>query len=85
MSWNVERRSDPRAADRILRSLPTWFGIDDAVASYVEKAAVLDSYVSRDSGGSVVGVALFERHCDQKRSLLVRAPERHRHHGDVAP
>lgn len=65
MSVDVLRRPDPQGTDRILRSLTQWFGIEEAITSYVQKASVLDSYVVEDASGSAVGVALFERHLDE--------------------
>lgn len=37
----------PDAVQRILRSLPEWFGIDEANAAYIEAARKLPSYVAR--------------------------------------
>lgn len=84
MTSNVHRRADPRATDRILRSLPTWFGIEEAIASYVDKAEVLDSYVAEDPQGTVVGVALYERHFTESAELAliaVHADHRGKGHG----
>ncbi|CAN5237166.1 hypothetical protein BH11ACT2_BH11ACT2_14590 [soil metagenome] len=56
----IDRRQDPDATDRILRSLPEWFGIEEAIQHYVLSAARLDSFLAvRD--GEVVGVALTDR------------------------
>jgi GNAT superfamily N-acetyltransferase len=57
----IERRQDPQSVDRILRSLPAWFGIQEAIRVYVDSAARLPSYLAT-VGGEVVGVALVERH-----------------------
>lgn len=35
----IDRRQDPAAVDRILRSLPDWFAIEEAVVNYVESAS----------------------------------------------
>lgn len=83
MSWSVQRRADPQATDRILRSLPAWFAIDDAIATYVEKSATLDSYLAEEAG-TVVGVALYERHFAESAELVliaVHADHRGQGHG----
>ena len=69
----MRRRPDPAGTKRVLRSLPAWFGIDDAVASYVEKAAVLDSFVVEGDDGTVAAVALYERHFPQSAELALIA------------
>lgn len=73
MSRRVQKRSDPQATERILRSLPSWFGIEEAIVGYVEKAAVLESFVAEDERGEVVGVALFERHFAESAELALIA------------
>ncbi|WP_439592401.1 GNAT family N-acetyltransferase [Microbacterium sp.] len=69
----MHKRSDPQATERILRSLPAWFGIEDAIVDYAAKSTVLESYVSEDEHGDVVGVALFERHFPQSAELSLIA------------
>lgn len=59
---NVLRRADPSGVDRILRSLPDWFGIEEAIVDYVKKARDLESYVAVDDNGRTIGVALITRH-----------------------
>ena len=52
---------DAAATDRILRSLPTWFGIEDALRASVQRRSIAEaSFVARVDG-EVVGVALVER------------------------
>lgn len=84
MTLSVQRRSDPLATERILRSLPAWFGIEEAVASYVEKSTILDSYLAEEADGTVVGVALYERHFTESAELAliaVHADHRGQGHG----
>lgn len=71
--------TDPAATDRLLRALPDWFGIEDAVAGYVRAAERLPGYLARGADG-VVGVLLVERHAVDRAEihLLAVAPERHR-------
>lgn len=68
----IERRQDPAAVDRILRSLPGWFGIEEAIRNYVESASRLDSYLAV-AGGEVVGVALADHHFPESAELALIA------------
>lgn len=78
--FRIETRRDPAAVDAILRSLPQWFGDETAIGNYVASAAVLESHLAiRD--GSVIGVALVERHFPESAELAliaVHAEERGR-------
>jgi GNAT superfamily N-acetyltransferase len=68
----VRRERDPGAVEVILRGLPQWFGIEEAIENYVRSAAELDSFLAiRD--GNVVGVALVERHFPQSAELSLIA------------
>ncbi|SDT39500.1 GNAT family N-acetyltransferase [Microlunatus soli] len=64
----IERRRDPRATEEILRALPDWFGIEDAILGYVEDARSKTSYLAIDDGRTV-GVALLESHFPQSVEL----------------
>lgn len=70
---------DPAATDRLLRALPDWFGIEDAIVEYVGASARLPGYLARVAD-DVVGVLLVERHAGDRAEvhLLAVAPERHR-------
>lgn len=72
---SVDRLRDPAGVDRVLRTLPEWFGIDEARASYVEKAGRLESFVARDKGATV-GVALLDRHFPESAELALLAVHR---------
>ncbi|WP_043514095.1 MULTISPECIES: GNAT family N-acetyltransferase [unclassified Actinoplanes] len=64
----IERRSDPVATGRILRALPSWFGLEEAVRDYVGDASVLPSYLAV-SGSATIGVALVRRHFPESAEL----------------
>ncbi|MEV8136849.1 hypothetical protein AB0O37_16485, partial [Microbacterium chocolatum] len=72
MVISVDRSRDPAGVERVLRSLPAWFGIYEATASYVEKAARLESFVARDDGAAV-GVALIDRHFPDSAELVLQS------------
>ena len=64
---------DAVATERILRSLPTWFGIEDALRAYVAQTAIADgSFVARIDD-EVVGVALVERRLPETAELALIA------------
>lgn len=74
MIVTVERRADPVSVERILRALPDWFGIEEAIVSYVEQAARLDSYLALVDD-EVVGAALVTRHFAASAELTLIAVE----------
>jgi GNAT superfamily N-acetyltransferase len=64
----IERRRDPSATGRILRALPSWFGVEEAILEYVDDASVMTSYLAtRDS--ETIGVALVRRHFPEAAEL----------------
>jgi GNAT superfamily N-acetyltransferase len=73
----------PETVDRLLRSLPDWFGIESANAGYVAKAHELPTYLAWPAdGGSVpgteprpVGVLLTARHFPQSAEIYLLAVE----------
>jgi GNAT superfamily N-acetyltransferase len=52
----------PEEIHRLLLALPTWFGIESAVADYVRAAAELPTYLAFDPCRNVVGALLVKRH-----------------------
>lgn len=75
----IDRRQDPEAVDRILRNLPAWFGIEEAIQAYVDRSARLPSCLAT-IGEEVVGVALVERHFPESAELHLIAVDP-LHHG----
>lgn len=78
MRVEVVRRSEPSAVAELLASVPEWFGIPEANASYVADAGRLPSYLAVD-GGDVVGVALLNEHFPHARELHLLVVRRDRH------
>lgn len=83
-SWRVTSGEQaPETVDRLLRSLPDWFGIESAVAGYVGKAHELPTYLAwpaRESSvpGPVsqpVGVLLASRHFPASAEIYLMAVE----------
>lgn len=82
MPQPVRRARDPEATERILRSLPQWFGVEEAIRTYTDLATTQDSYLVTDAGGTTIGVALIHRHFDESAELtLIAVDARHRGEG----
>ncbi|QDG53959.1 GNAT family N-acetyltransferase [Persicimonas caeni] len=67
------------ACEHLLRDLPAWFGIEEAIVEYVEQIAELPTFVAR-TDGATVGFASLERHSDAAAEIVVMAvaPSHHR-------
>ena len=74
----IERRHDPQAVERIVRSLPDWFGIEESIVEYAADAARLPSYLAIE-GDEVVGIALVHRRYPESAELhlIAVAPAHH--------
>jgi GNAT superfamily N-acetyltransferase len=70
----------PDDVERILRALPEWFGLEEALVGYVRDADRLPTVVAR-AGDEIVGVCLIRRHTPvaAEIELLAVPPELHRH------
>ncbi len=79
--YAIVQRSDPSAVERLLRSLPDWFGIEHAVRQYVEDARTKPTYLAVDNDTSeVIGALLITRHFPESAEmhLLAVDPAQHR-------
>ncbi len=73
----------PGTVDRLLRSLPNWFGIESSIVEYVAKAHELPTYLAWSAGGSApqvmesrpVGVLLAARHFPESAEIYLMAVE----------
>lgn len=81
--WRVTSGEQaPGAVDRLLRSLPDWFGVESAIVEYVVKAHELPTYLAwpaRESPAlgseSPVGVLLAARHFPESAEIYLMAVE----------
>lgn len=82
--WRVTTgERDPDTVDRLLRSLPDWFGIESAIVDYVARADELPAYLAWPAPGSPVpgtgrqpvGVLLAARHFPQSAEIYLMAVE----------
>ncbi|MFV0320399.1 MAG: GNAT family N-acetyltransferase [Microbacterium sp.] len=81
MTVSIHQQSDPTGTERVLRSLPNWFGIEEAIQSYVDMATRLESHIATING-ETVGVALVERHFAESAELaLIAVHAEHRTSG----
>jgi ribosomal protein S18 acetylase RimI-like enzyme len=74
-------RQDPASVERLLRALPEWFGIEDALAQYVRDAESAPTYLASDrETGDVVGALLIRRHYPESAEIHLMAvdPQWHR-------
>jgi GNAT superfamily N-acetyltransferase len=86
LQWQVTSgQQDPGTVDRLLRSLPHWFGIPESNAEYVAAAHELPTYLARPVtrngvAADPVGVLLARRHFPQAGEihLLAVDPSLHR-------
>ncbi|NLT56801.1 MAG: GNAT family N-acetyltransferase [Actinomycetales bacterium] len=78
---------DPATVERLLRSLPEWFGIESSVAEYVEAARRLQTVLAWPGGGdgltTPIGVLLLERHFPVSAEIHVMAVDRAWHRRGV--
>jgi|ERR1022692_1694380 ribosomal protein S18 acetylase RimI-like enzyme len=82
--WHVTTgEQDPDTVNRLLRSLPGWFGIESSIVEYVAKAHELPTYLawhSTESSGRIaecqpVGVLLAARHFPDSAEIYLIAVE----------
>lgn len=70
---------DQDECERILRSLPEWFGIEEATAAYVAAVGVMETWVL-ELEERVVGFLSIEQHNEHSAEIHVMAIEPE-HHG----
>ncbi len=82
--WRVTSGGQyPGTVERLLRSLPGWFGIEESNAGYVSAARELPTYLARptaDPAAEPVGVLLARRHYPESAEIHLMAvqPDLHR-------
>lgn len=69
----------PDEVERLLATVPEWFGRPAENAAYVEAARTAETWTVRDEDGTVVGVALVERHGAQAAELHLLVVDRAAH------
>jgi GNAT superfamily N-acetyltransferase len=74
----------PDTVAALLHALPDWFGLEDSVAEYVQRAATADCFVA--GGDPADGVLVLDRHFPAapgrhavEVAVMAVRPDRHRH------
>jgi GNAT superfamily N-acetyltransferase len=78
----VSGRQWPEEVERLLRGLPEWFGIEQALLDYVEHARTLPTTVALDRG-EVVGACVVRRHNPVAAEIDLLAVRRDRHRDGI--
>lgn len=85
--WTISTGEQaPEVVDRLLRSLPEWFGIESSIVDYVESAHELPTYLARPAGPDAlppVGVLLAARHFPGAAEIYLLAVDRSAHRTGV--
>jgi GNAT superfamily N-acetyltransferase len=72
VSVRALRTGDVEACDRLLASLPDWFGIEESNREYIEGLSHRPSVVA-ESDGCIVGFLSIERHGPRSAEIHVMA------------
>ena len=73
------KKSGAFNCEAILRSLPEWFGIEEAIVSYRRDIETMDTYIA-ETAGEVVGFITLKLHNEYSAEIQVMAVLR-AHHG----
>lgn len=69
---------EAQQCEQILRSLPDWFGIEEAIVSYVRDIVELETFVA-PSDAEVLGFVTLRRHNPQSAEIQVLAVRHEAH------
>ena len=71
---------EPRTAERLMRLLPEWFGIESSLLEYIEASTHLPTYLATVDGQPPVGILLLRRHFPAAAEVHLMAvhPDWHR-------
>lgn len=79
MRWTCTRDEKcPDAVERIISTLPEWFGLPHANREYIEAACSKETWTVRGDSGEIVGVTLVDRHFANVLELHFMAVDRSR-------
>jgi GNAT superfamily N-acetyltransferase len=79
-TFRVERGGpDPARVEEILRALPGWFGIEDALLNYVDQSKTLPAFVAL-MDDKMVGICSVKQHTQHAAEIYLMAvdPSLHR-------
>lgn len=69
------RSGEHAACERILRALPDWFGIEEAIRDYVRAVQAMDTWLAEE-GGAPVGFVSLHHHNPHSAEIHVMAVDR---------
>ena len=67
--------------ERVLRSLPAWFGVESSLLEYVRETTTLPTFVARDAGEVVAFLSLREHFAETWEVRCVAVQASHRRQG----
>lgn len=70
----------PEDVDRLLRTVPEWFGREEFTLAYIDDARSMETWTVRDGTGTVIGVTLVARHFPHAAEIHLTVVDR-AHHG----
>ena len=65
--------AQPELAERLMRALPDWFGIEESIVEYVEDARRLPTTIARDAAGTGIGILLLKQHFPESSEIQLMA------------
>ena len=78
--WSAVRDNQvPDDVDRLLLSVPEWFGRPESNAEYVDDARTMETWTVRNDAGAVVGVTLVSWHFDHSVEIHFTVVDRAAH------
>ena len=69
----------PEAAERLLASVPEWFGLPEANGDYIQAARSKETWTVRSEDGDVIGLTLVDRHFPHVAEIHLMVVARDRH------
>jgi GNAT superfamily N-acetyltransferase len=81
VTWRIAGPEQGQAAacEPILRALPAWFGIEDAIVHYAEEIDRLPTFRAVDAAGQTLGFASIKQHTPYAAEVYVMAVRREAH------
>lgn len=79
----AEVDAHPEVAERLLRGLPEWFGIEESLAEYVEDARRMRTVLASKQDGEPIGILLLNPHFPTSAEVHLMAVERAWHRRGV--
>ncbi|AZL04901.1 GNAT family N-acetyltransferase [Brevibacterium aurantiacum] len=78
--WSAVRDDQvPDDVDRLLLTVPEWFGRPESNAEYVDDARTMETWTVRNEAGEVVGVTLVSWHFDHSAEVHFTVVDRSEH------